>query len=91
MRCLAGQPHLACRQKSRPFLFSALAVEANYVVAIPTSNFKAGEQRGNNLVMVMGSLFEHSLGLLCEVMIVHLQDVLNVGEGEMNWRHANLE
>ena len=39
----------------------------------------------------MGSLFEHCLGLLCDLLIIRLKVALNVDEAQMNARHANLE
>jgi len=39
----------------------------------------------------MGSLFEHTLGLICDILIIHLMISMQQTEGEMFSRHANLE
>ena len=70
---------------------SPITASANYVVTIPAGNFKSAEQSRSNSVLVMGSLFEHSLGLLCDLIVVQLKSALNVSEEKMNSRHANLE
>jgi 6-phospho-3-hexuloisomerase len=70
---------------------SAVAVAANYMVAIPASNFKSGEYSREKSVLVMGALFEHTLGLLCDLIIIQLKAALGISEEEMNSRHANLE
>ena len=58
---------------------------------IPASNFKSGRPSGTDSVLVMGSLFEHCLGLLCDLLIIRLKAKLGVDQNEMNARHANLE
>jgi 6-phospho-3-hexuloisomerase len=74
---------------------SPLAEMADTIVVVPASNYKAGQSpsamRGADSVLVMGSLFEHSLGLLCDLLVRELMDALDVLESEMNARHANLE
>ena len=72
-------------------LDSPIAAAADTFVYIPATNFKAGRGRGDNSVFVMGSLFEHCLGLLCDLIIIRLRSALNISETEMNARHANLE
>lgn len=72
-------------------LESPIAAAAQTRVHIPASNFKAGANSGEDSVMVMGSLFEHCLGLLCDLLIIRLKHALQVDESAMNARHANLE
>lgn len=72
-------------------LESPIAAAATTRVHIPASNFKAGANRGEDSVLVMGSLFEHCLGLLCDLLIIRLKHALQVDESAMNARHANLE
>ena len=72
-------------------LDSPIAAAADALVYIPASNFKAGGKSGEGSVLVMGSLFEHCLGLLCDLLIIRLKAALNVDQAEMNARHANLE
>lgn len=70
---------------------SPIAAAAQTLLYIPATNFKAGHQHGEKSVLVMGSLFEHSLGLICDLLIIGLKQSLDVAESEMNTRHANLE
>lgn len=72
-------------------LDSPIAAAARTVAYIPASNFKAGRNTGADSVLVMGSLFEHCLGLLCELIIICLKAAREVDEAAMNARHANLE
>ncbi len=72
-------------------LESPIAAAAKTLVHIPASNFKAGAKTGEDSVLVMGSLFEHCLGLLCDLLIIRLKHALQVEESAMNARHANLE
>ncbi len=72
-------------------LESPIAQASQTLLYIPATNFKAGRQSSEKSVLVMGSLFEHSLGLLCDLLIIRLKQKLDVAESEMNARHANLE
>ncbi len=72
-------------------LESPIAAAAKILVHIPASNFKAGAQSGEDTVLVMGSLFEQCLGLVCDLLIIRLKHALQVDESAMNARHANLE
>ena len=72
-------------------LESPIAAAADCRVYIPATNFKAGGRAREDSVLVMGSLFEHCLGLLCDLLIIRLKAALNVDEAAMNARHANLE
>lgn len=64
---------------------------AQHLVYIPATNFKAGHQPATAATLVMGSLFEHTLGLLCDLITIQLMARLNQTEDAMNDRHANLE
>lgn len=70
---------------------SPIAEAAASIVYIPATNFKAGRQREADSILVMGSLFEHCLGLLCDLIIIRLKATLGIEESAMNARHANLE
>ena len=72
-------------------LDSPIAAAATTLVYIPASNFKAGRKTGIDSVLVMGSLFEHCLGLLCDLIIIRLKAARELDEAAMNARHANLE
>lgn len=66
---------------------SPIAEHAETVVHIPASK---GEDKMDT-VLLMGSLFEHTLGLLCDLMVIQLRAKLDQSEGDMNTRHANLQ
>ena len=70
---------------------SSIAAAAASVLHIPATNFKAGSSSAVDSVLVMGSLFEHCLGLLCDLIIIRLKAARGVDETAMNARHANLE
>ncbi len=70
---------------------SPIAAAADSVLHIPATNFKAGSPSAVESVLVMGSLFEHCLGLLCDLIVIRLKHALKVEETAMNARHANLE
>ena len=70
---------------------SPIAEKAHTVVYIPASNFKSGQTEQTQSTLIMGSLFEHTLGLLCDLMVIQLKAKLDVDESDMNHRHANLE
>ncbi len=72
-------------------LDSPLAQAAATRLYIPATNFKAGGEANGDSVLVMGSLFEHCLGLLCDLLIIRIKIALEVEESAMNARHANLE
>ncbi len=70
-------------------LDSPIARAADCLVYIPATNFKAGG--GGDSTLVMGALFEHCLGLCCELLVIRLKAALGVPERAMNARHANIE
>lgn len=70
---------------------SPIATAAASVLHIPATNFKAGSPSAVESVLVMGSLFEHCLGLLCDLIVIRLKLALGAEESAMNARHANLE
>ena len=72
-------------------LESPISAAAKTVIHIPATNFKAGANSGEDSVLVMGSLFEHCLGLVCDLLTIRLKHALRVDESAMNARHANLE
>ena len=70
---------------------SPIATAAATIVHIPATNFKAEKPAGIDSVLVMGSLFEHCLGLICDLIIIRLKAARGIDEAAMNARHANLE
>ena len=70
---------------------SPIAAAAQTLLYIPATNFKLSHHSSEKSVLVMGSLFEHSLGLICDLLIIRLNGSLDVAQSAMNARHANLE
>ena len=70
---------------------SPIAAAAASGAYIPATNFKAGSPSAVDSVLVMGSLFEHCLGLLCDLIVIRLKAARGMDETAMNARHANLE
>lgn len=72
---------------------SPIAQQADYCVTIPVSSPKIDDNTNTigKSVLPMGSLFEHSMGLLLELVIVQLMRDTGQSSEEMFKRHANLE
>jgi 6-phospho-3-hexuloisomerase len=91
---LAGQ---ARRRDARILLFttdatSPLAELADYQVIIPAPSLTAPERvRGLISVQPLGTLFEQSLLLLCDSIIMDLMQRGGINTAQMLARHANLE
>lgn len=87
----------AKRQKANILLFttdaaSPLAEFADHQVIIPAPPLNVSKQL-NNLISVqpMGTLFEQSLLILCDSLVLALMQRIGVSHAEMRKRHANLE
>jgi 6-phospho 3-hexuloisomerase len=71
---------------------SPLAEQADYRVVIPAPAFKTAEQvRGLISMQPLGTLFEQSLFILCDCLILGLMQRTGVSAAQMVERHANLE
>ena len=70
---------------------SVIAGIADLVVEIPAPTPKAQRSSGLKSLQPMGTLFEQSLGILCDVLILQLMRAESIDAGEMFSRHANLE
>ena len=70
---------------------SPIAAQADVMVRIAASNPKSERKDHPASILPMGSRFEHTLGLLCEMITLQLMDDLNMTSDEMFTRHANLE
>lgn len=71
---------------------SPLAEQADYRVIIPAPAFKTAEQvRGFISMQPLGTLFEQSLFILCDCLILGLMQRTGVSAAQMAERHANLE
>ena len=64
---------------------------AEVVVAIPAPSPKARAQHGRTSVQPMGSLFEQSLLIFLDVVVLRLMERHNTDSAAMFERHANLE
>lgn len=73
------------------FLQSSIGVQADLVVQIPAPTPKSDLDSGVSSVQPMGSLFEQSLLLTLDILIMMLMEKLGKTEKEMFARHANLE
>ena len=87
----------ARRQGAKIFLFttdaaSPLAELADYQVAIPAPSLKtAAGISGPVSVQPMGTLFEQSMLILCDSIILGLMQKTGITAAHMFERHANLE
>lgn len=87
----------AQQQGAKNLLFTAEAISplsklADHLVIIPAPSLKPAQAERNLMSMQpMGSLFEQSLLILCDSLIITLMDHIGVGVGKMRKHHANLE
>ena len=87
----------ARRQDAKILLFttdaaSPLAGLAEHRVIIPAPSLKMADgERGFMSEQPMGTLFEQSLLILCDSLILGLMQRNGVGNAQMRDRHANLE
>ncbi|HSB65456.1 MAG TPA: SIS domain-containing protein, partial [Anaerolineales bacterium] len=71
---------------------SPLANMADLSVAVPAPSLEgAAEGRDLNSVQPMGTLFEQSLLILCDIIIIWIMQQNGVSVSQMRLRHANLE
>jgi 6-phospho-3-hexuloisomerase len=71
---------------------SSLANLADHCLIIPALPADdAGDERGQTSLQPMGSLFEQSLFILCDTLILELMARSSVSASQMLERHANLE
>jgi 6-phospho-3-hexuloisomerase len=71
---------------------SPLADFADHRVIIPAPSLNMSEQIDTlNSVQPMGTLFEQSLLILCDSLVLALMQRIGVSDAQMRKRHANLE
>lgn len=71
---------------------SPLTVLSNFRVVIPAPSLKSAEgEHGPVSIQPMGTLFEQSMLILCDSLIVGLMQRTGVSASQMFERHANLE
>lgn len=88
---------LAQEQGAQILLFTAetsspLSNIADHCIFIPAPSLKPNlTERSLASMQPMGTLFEQSLLILCDTLIVAIMDHIGVGVGKMRKLHANLE
>lgn len=70
---------------------SEIASMADHLIKIPAPTPKSGSSSRGTSIQPLGSLFEQSLGILLDVLILQLMSVKNIDAKQMFARHANLE
>ncbi len=70
---------------------SPLGDYSNYVVRVNAPTPKRADSIDSVSVQPMGSLFEQSLGLLLDIVVMRLMQALDISAEQMFARHANLE
>jgi 6-phospho-3-hexuloisomerase len=94
---LLTMAELAKRHGAKILLFttdatSPLAELADHRVVIPAPSLKTSQEiRGLISTQPLGTLFEQSLLILCDSLILELMQRLGVDTAQMSERHANLE
>lgn len=67
-----------------------LAELADEIIMIPASNKDSADSERVS-IQPMGSLFEQTSQLICDLMVLELMEQCGISAGEMRKRHANLE
>jgi 6-phospho-3-hexuloisomerase len=70
-------------------LYSALLDLSDSVIIIPAPSKNNTEKTGS--IQPMGTLFEQTAQVACDVMVLRLMELLPATEEKMRSRHANLE
>jgi 6-phospho-3-hexuloisomerase len=70
---------------------SAIREMADHVIYIDAPTPKAADSTATTSIMPMGSLFEVSMGVLLEIVIIRLMDKTGMTAESMFEQHANLE
>lgn len=69
---------------------ATLAELANEIIVIPASN-KDSLQAERSSIQPMGSLFEQTSQLVCDVLVLKLMEEFGISAEDMRTRHANIE
>ncbi|NND91372.1 MAG: SIS domain-containing protein [Granulosicoccus sp.] len=64
---------------------------ADHVVNIPAQTMANDQGESKRSILPMGSIYEGSMFILFEVMILRLQALMNVDADDMRARHTNME
>lgn len=87
---------VAQRDGAKVLFFTAtpdapVAALADFVVNIPAQTMANDQDRKKRSMLPMGSIYEGSMFLLFEMMILRLQQTLNIDSDDMRARHTNME
>jgi len=94
---LLAMAEQARRQGAQVLLFttdaeSPLAKLSNLRVVIPAPSFRVTDEMHDSIsIQPLGTLFEQSMFILCDSLILGLMQQTGVGAAQMFERHANLE
>jgi 6-phospho-3-hexuloisomerase len=64
---------------------------SSLVIVIPTKTLKVPGREGISSIQPMGNLFEQSLLILTDIVVMRLMEKLGMDSKEMFKNHANLE
>lgn len=70
---------------------SPLGRMADISIRLNAPSPKVGVSSKASSIQPMGSMFEQSLMVVCDIIVMELMERLNISEDEMFKRHANLE
>lgn len=64
---------------------------ADHVVYIPAQTMASDQGTESQSILPMGSIYEGSIFMLFEMMILRLQSLMNIDAADMRARHTNME
>ena len=67
------------------------AALADHVVLIPAQTMANDQDGSNHSILPMGSIYEGSMFMLFEMMILQLQEMMKIDTDDMRARHTNME
>lgn len=70
---------------------SPIGAMADVTLTLPASTPKLANHTVPKATLPMGSLFELSMAILCELIVLELMAITNTSERDMFARHANME
>ncbi len=70
---------------------SPISELADYALRISAPTLKRNDLTGRTSIQPMGSLFEQSLGLVLDILVLQLMAELEITAEQMLARHATLE
>ncbi|MCQ6558939.1 6-phospho-3-hexuloisomerase [Paenibacillus mendelii] len=70
---------------------STIGLLAETIIHIPASPKETADRSGASTVQPMGSLFEQSILLLCDAVVLRAMEIQGIDAASMFGRHANLE